>query len=134
MHRMEQCPTQTLRDPSTLLAEHLVRMGVRPEKMVPMCMEKSKLAVVSILAIFKAGGVYVPLDPSFPEARLRAIARQLDAPVCLTSSTQDRKCSRFFQQCMVVEDYLERVALEDPCGSLKEIAIMPCNAAYAIFT
>jgi non-ribosomal peptide synthetase component F len=93
---------------STLFADHLVRLGVCSEQMVPVCMDKSKWAVVSVLATFKAGGVYVPLDPRSAETRLRAISRQTGATICLASPAQQDLCRKLCRDCILVEDYLPR--------------------------
>src|SRR4029077_12003789 len=52
------------------LAHHLIALGVGPEVLVGLCMERSLELIVGLLAILKAGGAYVPLDPSYPQARL----------------------------------------------------------------
>ncbi|AEI67143.1 non-ribosomal peptide synthase/polyketide synthase [Corallococcus macrosporus] len=52
------------------LAHHLRSMGVGPEVRVGLCVERSLELVVSVLGILKAGGVYVPLDASYPLERL----------------------------------------------------------------
>ncbi|HEV2764076.1 MAG TPA: condensation domain-containing protein, partial [Pyrinomonadaceae bacterium] len=52
------------------LARRLRRMGVGPEVMVGLCVERSVEMVVGLLGILKAGGVYVPLDPAYPRERL----------------------------------------------------------------
>ena len=56
---------------SNQLAHYLQRLGVGPEVLVGICVERSVEMVVGLLGILKAGGVYVPLDPSYPVARLR---------------------------------------------------------------
>ena len=48
------------------LARLLIREGVRPGDRVAFCLERSPLLVLGILAILKAGAVYVPLDPAYP--------------------------------------------------------------------
>jgi amino acid adenylation domain-containing protein len=53
------------------LANHLVRLGVGPEARVGVLLERSAVLIVSILAVLKAGGCYVPLDPALPPERLR---------------------------------------------------------------
>jgi amino acid adenylation domain-containing protein len=53
------------------LARYLRRLGVGPEVPVGLCLPRGLLAIIGLLAIFKAGGVYVPLDPAYPDARLR---------------------------------------------------------------
>ena len=52
------------------LAHHLIGLGVGPESLVGICLERSVEMVVALLAILKAGGAYLPLDPDYPEARL----------------------------------------------------------------
>src|SRR2546421_2757870 len=52
------------------LAHSLRQLGVGPEVLVGLCMERSLEMVVGLLGILKAGGAYVPLDPAYPPARL----------------------------------------------------------------
>ncbi|WP_143267356.1 AMP-binding protein, partial [Amycolatopsis thailandensis] len=63
------------------LARALVAAGVRPESAVAVAMERSADLVVGLLAVLKAGGVFVPLDTGWPEARMRAVTA--DAGACL---------------------------------------------------
>jgi amino acid adenylation domain-containing protein len=59
-----------LNDRANQLARYLQRLGVCPQTLVGICMERSTDMVVALLAILKAGGAYVPLDPAYPKARL----------------------------------------------------------------
>ena len=52
------------------LARHLQDLGVGPEVIVAVCLERSVGAILSILAVLKAGGAYLPLDPAYPGDRL----------------------------------------------------------------
>ena len=52
------------------LAHHLRDLGVGPETVVAVCMERSIEMVVGLLGILKAGGAYLPLDPTYPKERL----------------------------------------------------------------
>jgi natural product biosynthesis luciferase-like monooxygenase protein/amino acid adenylation domain-containing protein len=65
------------------LAHHLRSLGVGPEVLVALCVERSAEAVVAMLAILKAGGAYVPLDPSYPQERLALMLEDAKAPVLL---------------------------------------------------
>ncbi|HEY3570077.1 MAG TPA: amino acid adenylation domain-containing protein, partial [Thermoanaerobaculia bacterium] len=69
---------------SNRLARHLRRLGVGPEVLVGLCVERSAEMVVALLAILKAGGAYVPLDPSHPAERLALVLEDSGAPVLLT--------------------------------------------------
>ncbi|MBA2676012.1 amino acid adenylation domain-containing protein, partial [Ramlibacter sp.] len=69
------------------LARHMRRLGVRPDSRVAICMERSLDLVVAVLATLKAGGGYVPLDPSYPAGRLAYMLRD-SAPVALLTHTQ----------------------------------------------
>jgi len=55
---------------SNRLARHLQSLGVKPETLAGVAMERSEDLVVSLLAILKAGGAYVPLDIHYPKDRL----------------------------------------------------------------
>src|SRR5436305_9793162 len=57
------------------LAHHLRKIGVRPEERVGICAERSVEMIVAVLAVLKAGGGYVPLDPEYPEERLQYIVK-----------------------------------------------------------
>ena len=52
------------------LAHHLQSLGVGPEMMVGLCVERSLDMVIGLLGILKAGGAYLPLDPAYPPQRL----------------------------------------------------------------
>ncbi|KAG0196469.1 hypothetical protein BGX31_005324, partial [Mortierella sp. GBA43] len=62
-----------LNERSNRLAHHLISLGVQPDTLVAVCVERSFAMIVGVLAILKAGGAYVPLDPSYASSRLRDI-------------------------------------------------------------
>ncbi|RKG75011.1 non-ribosomal peptide synthetase, partial [Corallococcus exercitus] len=67
------------------LAWHLRSMGVGPEVTVGLCLERSAEAIVALLAVLKAGGAFVPLDPSAPSARKSFLLKDCGASVLVTT-------------------------------------------------
>ena len=66
------------------LAHHLRRLGVGPEVLVGICVERSLEMVVGLLGVLKAGGAYVPLDPAHPRRRMAFMLQDARVPVLLT--------------------------------------------------
>ncbi|KAL4799310.1 hypothetical protein BDV19DRAFT_385559 [Aspergillus venezuelensis] len=75
------------------LAVFLRHAGVKPRALVPIIFEKSRWAIVSQLAILKAGAAFVPLEPSDPDNRLQLIIRKVQATVLVTSEKHERRCT-----------------------------------------
>ncbi|KAI1626476.1 hypothetical protein EDD37DRAFT_349340 [Exophiala viscosa] len=75
-----------LDETSTRLAHHLLQLGVRTGDKVPLCFDKSRFAVICMLAILKAGGAYASMDPTHPTQHLSNIVRETGAKLVLTGS------------------------------------------------
>ncbi|HEY0602555.1 MAG TPA: amino acid adenylation domain-containing protein, partial [Herpetosiphonaceae bacterium] len=73
------------------LAWHLQSLGVRPESRVAICLERSPEMIVGLLGIWKAGGVYVPLDPAYPQDRLHHMLEDSGAAVLLTHQSIEER-------------------------------------------
>lgn len=69
------------------LAHHLKRMGIGPEVSIGVCLERSLEMVVSLLAILKAGGVYIPMDPAFPRERISYMIEDAHVSVLITQQS-----------------------------------------------
>jgi amino acid adenylation domain-containing protein len=68
------------------LAHYLRSLGVQPETLVGICLERSLELMVGLIGILKAGGAYVPLDPTYPPERLAFMLTDAQAPILLTQS------------------------------------------------
>lgn len=68
------------------IAENLCTLGVKKGSLVPLLMPPSAEMLLAELAVLKAGGVFVPLDPGWPPARTRGLLDRLDAPVLMVRS------------------------------------------------
>ncbi|AOM39409.1 non-ribosomal peptide synthetase [Xenorhabdus hominickii] len=114
------------------LAHFLIQQGVGPEICVGLSVERSLELVVCFLAILKAGGVYVPIDPDYPLERSRYVIENAGLHLLVT---QDKFIARY-QDCDVPRFSLERlmpqlagVSVENP-----KINIQAENTAYIIYT
>lgn len=118
------------------LARYLIKeQGVVIEDLVHVCFEKSLWFYVAILAINKAGGVWVPLDPSHPIQRQQEIIRQTGARLTLTSATNAERCVG--PAVVKVTAALDKTLADDEARTGSHIQLPPVtaqNAAYVLFT
>ena len=118
---------------SSLLAQHLVQNGVGPEVFVPVCCEKSRWVVVAILAVLKAGGAFILLDPSYPAERLQGMLQQdFSCPAILASSNHVGLAASIFPNVLDIEIQSSRWAAGVELVDLPPTS--PRSAAYAVFT
>ncbi|MFD8532622.1 amino acid adenylation domain-containing protein, partial [Streptosporangium canum] len=108
------------------LARRLNTAGVGPESPVVVLMQRSADVVITLLAVVKAGGTYVPLHPGLPPARMRWIAEQTHAQVVITDDTHaGHELTRHLPA-------MTTTAESDPRDPDLEIA--PDRLAYTMFT
>lgn len=86
------------------IAGELVRCGVMPGSTVGVLFEKSPWAIVSILAVIKAGAAFVPLSPTYPRHRLESIAHDAQAKVVLCSPLQEEAFPNPAWRSIVISD------------------------------
>jgi aspartate racemase len=87
VHGSEQITYGELDTRANQLAHHLRQRGVGPDVLVGLCVERSLRMLVGMLGILKAGGAYLPLDPSYPQERLRFMLEDAEAPILLTEES-----------------------------------------------
>jgi amino acid adenylation domain-containing protein len=128
----EQLTYGELNARSNRLANYLRRIGVGPEVLVGLLMERSVEMITSMLGILKAGGAYLPLDPAFPPERLSLILRDSGARIVLT---QARLRNRFSGQpvTLVCLDTDEKAIAKETSANRPSI-VEPQNLAYVIYT
>ena len=114
------------------VAHHLRAMGVEPEVLVGIFIERSIEMIVGLLGVLKAGGAYVPLDPTYPAERLQFMLADTGISILLTHQRcEDRLPSREVRAVYLDRDWesIARSPRHDP-----ESGVRPDHAAYVIYT
>jgi pristinamycin I synthase-3/4 len=117
---------------SNQLAHYLRRLGVGPEVLVAVFMERSVEMVVGLLAVLKAGGAYVPIDPAYPAERVTFILEDTAAPVLLTEQSLLPALPPHSARLVCPDEQREEIAREsaERLGN----SVDPNNLAYIIYT
>jgi len=114
------------------LANYLRSLGVGPEVLVGICVERSLEMIIGLLSILKAGGAYVPLDPNYPSDRLAFMLEDSSVPVLLTQEKLLEKLPAHSARVICLDSDSKEIASypkENPLSSVK-----PENLAYVIYT
>nr|WOZ30810.1 McfA [Coleophoma empetri] len=122
---------------ATSLAFYLKnQLGVGPEKMVGLCMDKSKWAVVAMLAIMYAGGVVVPLGVAHPLTRIGGILEDAASCVVLVDATQKERLADLNTTLITVDAKLmEHLSNQNQNESLLlQTEVTPGNLAWVVYT
>lgn len=114
------------------LAHYLQGLGVGPDVLVGLCMERSLDLLVAMLAILKAGGAYLSLDPEHPTERLAAILNESMAPIVLTETAFRDRLPVHWGVLLVLEEHEAEIdaqpELAPPHG------LQAGHLAYATYT
>ncbi|MCI0660912.1 MAG: amino acid adenylation domain-containing protein, partial [Acidobacteria bacterium] len=114
------------------LAHHLRSLGVKPETVVGLCVERSLDMMVGLFGILKSGGAYAPLDPSYPKERLAFMLGAAQPLALVTHKSLIEKLPEHGARVVALDeqqDIFTRESEENP-------GIKPCadNLAYLIYT
>ncbi|MFC1975075.1 amino acid adenylation domain-containing protein [Chloroflexota bacterium] len=114
------------------LAHHLRALGVGPETLVAICMERSIDVGVGLLGILKTGGGFVPLDPDYPKERLTFMLEDTRAPVLLTQQRLVESFPMTRDKVVCLDSDWETIAQESGENPVNEATAD--NLAYVIYT
>ena len=117
---------------SSRLAHHLRALGVGPEVVVGLCLERSPEMVVGLLGILKAGGAYLPLDPDYPAERLAFMLEDARARVLVTQSGLLDSLPR--GRAHIVRLDADAAAIAAAPATAPALALDPHHPAYVIYT
>jgi amino acid adenylation domain-containing protein len=114
------------------LARYLQKLGVGPETLVAICMERSLEMVVGLLGILKAGGAYVALDPEYPQERLAFMLEDAQPAVLVTQERLQEKFSHPHARIVCLDRDWEQIAKEKQENTHNKASTD--NVAYVIYT
>jgi amino acid adenylation domain-containing protein len=117
---------------SNRLAHHLQNLGVAPEARVGICLDRSLEMLVALLAVLKAGGVYVPLDPYYPKDRIGAVIEDSTPALILTQAEIASRLGPIPCRMVCLDHARSAILHESPLRP--ETNVSPGNLAYLIFT
>ena len=131
--RDRQLSYRELDERSNRLARHLQSLGVKPDTLVGVAMERSETLVVSLLAILKAGAAYVPFDPTYPKERLSWIIEDSEMQVLLTTSETRQRLpfggrSSYRARCRAIPPSPSKALTQSQSNATSH------NLAYVIYT
>ncbi|HEY0735324.1 MAG TPA: amino acid adenylation domain-containing protein [Herpetosiphonaceae bacterium] len=132
IHGAEQITYAELDRRANQLAQHLRRRGIAPELVVSVCLERSIELFVAMLAILKAGGTYLPLDPEYPTDRLRFMLDDTRAALLIARAETQARLSYPAARCLDLDADWPQIATEPETPPSS--AIHPDNLAYLIYT
>ncbi len=124
---------QELSEITNQLAHYLIAEGVRLESFVGVCLDRSLDLIVSLLSVLKAGGAYIPIDPSYPKDRLDYIVEDSNPEVIISHSKFKKLFAETTKRVLYIDEIQDMVSKQDKFTS-PSITISERNLAYMIYT
>ena len=114
------------------LAHYMIQLGVSRGSRVAICLERSANMIAAALAVIKAGAAYVPLDPAYPEARLRYIFEDSQAVVMISDRAHREWVPPGNTRVVYLDEDKEAIARQN--NEPPRIVTGPLDTAYVIYT
>jgi len=129
--RDQQWTYRELNERADAIAVYLQTLGVKPQTLVGLCVERSPLMLATLLGIHKAGGAYLPLDPSFPIERLAFMLADSSAPVLVTQASLTTLFPEYAGKVLLLDELDSKEALHSERKTKK---LSSENLAYVLYT
>ncbi|EDX71145.1 amino acid adenylation domain protein [Coleofasciculus chthonoplastes PCC 7420] len=114
------------------LAHYLQQLGVKPEYLVGICVERSLDMIVGLLGILKVGGAYVPIDPTYPTERITYMLEDAQVQVLLTQESLTQELPVNHTQLICLDSQWQIIAQQSPDNPLTDVT--SDNLAYINYT
>ena len=128
----QQLTYQQLNCRANQLAHYLRSLGVKPDTLVGICVERSLEMVVGILGILKAGGAYVPLDPEYPQERLSFMLQDADVSIFLTQQKLLKRLQNHQAESICLDTDWQSISRSNQDNLITNLKAT--NLAYVIYT
>ncbi|MEG4395135.1 amino acid adenylation domain-containing protein [Microcoleus sp. BROC3] len=128
----EQLTYRELNQRANRIAHYLKTLGVEPEVLVGICVERSLEMMVGLLGILKAGGAYVPLDPAYPFERLSLMIEDAQPSVLLTQERLVEELPSHWAQVICLDSDWQSIGAESTVAPVSGATAN--NLAYVIYT
>jgi amino acid adenylation domain-containing protein len=114
------------------LARNLQNLGAEPGDLIGVCLNRSPLLIISLLAIQKLGAAYLPIDPDYPSQRIAYMLKDAQVRILLNDSHSHKDIVSTIPNCQLLEIDLE--TLDKLTAENIEIKRSPLAPAYVIYT
>ncbi|MFJ5974381.1 amino acid adenylation domain-containing protein [Streptomyces sp. NPDC093060] len=115
-------------------ARRLIELGVRPETRVGVLLDRSVDLIVSVLAVLKASAVYVPLEPTYPDERVRLLLDETRSPVLLTDGERAAHWTGQLSGRVTVVAVDTDPGIPAQPDTAPDVTVLPDQLAYVIYT
>ncbi|MBD2562853.1 MULTISPECIES: amino acid adenylation domain-containing protein [Nostoc] len=112
-HQLNSCANQ--------LAHYLKSLGIKPDTLVGICVERSIEMVVGLLGILKAGGAYVPLDPEYPTERLAFMLEDAQVSILLTQQRLIDRLPEHQAKLICLDETWEQIAQNNQDNPISKV-------------
>ena len=114
------------------VAHYLRALGVQPDSIVGICVDRSLDMVVGLLGILKAGGAYAPFDPHFPADRIEFMLQDSNSRILITQSHLQGNVGEFSGEVIYIDSDWDRISKEKDTNP--KLPAGPSDLAYVIYT
>jgi nonribosomal peptide synthetase DhbF len=137
--RAQRLNYRELNESSNRLAHLLIERGAGPELVIGIALERSIDLVVALLAALKTGAAYLPLDPGYPDQRLKFMLSDAEPTLLLTTRAAARRFMYPDSKVLCLDEAHVQTALEhapthNPGNADRKSVLVPQNPAYMIYT
>jgi len=142
VYEQEELTYQELNNKANQLARYIrkqykqvTNQDLKPDTLLPLCLERSLDMVIAILAVMKAGGAYVPMDPEYPAKRFKHILKDTDAKLIVTQSHLTTKLQQIIDiKLIAIDEQDNQVVYAEEEETNLLLHSQSTDLAYVIYT